>query len=207
MHPSPSKFLSLFISIVVISSYLILVSSHGRVMDPVHRGARWRFNNSAPPNYNDHELFCGGFGVQWKQNGGQCGLCGDDFRMGMPRPHELGGKYGEGVVVRRYGQGEDIEVVVYISANHMGYFYFELCNLDASQEVDECFEENLVQTSSGADYWKVPSGSAINFKVPLRLPDRISCKHCVLRWTYVAGKTSLFSAKSSKSFKVFISLL
>ena len=42
---------------------LDLVQGHGRLMNPVSRSSRWRFNESAVANYNDNEGFCGGYGV------------------------------------------------------------------------------------------------------------------------------------------------
>lgn len=181
-------------NVVVFFAFSIAISfptpslGHGRVMEPVHRGARWRFNNSAPPNYNDNELFCGGFSVQWQSNAGQCGLCGDNYNLRQPRPHELGGKYGEGVIVRSYTRGDAIKVVVFISANHMGYFYFDLCNLDVSKEEETCFKKNLLLTTDGAEHWKLPAGSGVDFTVMLRLPNDVRCQHCVLRWTYATGE-------------------
>lgn len=35
--------------------------SHGRLMDPPARNAMWRFGYPNPVNYNDNELFCGGY--------------------------------------------------------------------------------------------------------------------------------------------------
>ena len=37
--------------------------AHGRLVDPPARGTMWRLGFSTPPNYNDHELFCGGYAV------------------------------------------------------------------------------------------------------------------------------------------------
>jgi hypothetical protein len=39
----------------------------------------WRYGFDAPANYNDHELYCGGFSRQWQTNGGKCGVCGDPW--------------------------------------------------------------------------------------------------------------------------------
>ncbi len=39
----------------------------------------WRYGFDTPPNYNDHELYCGGFSRQWRTNGGKCGICGDPW--------------------------------------------------------------------------------------------------------------------------------
>ena len=30
-----------------------------------------RYGFATPPNYNDHELYCGGFTRQWRDNGGK----------------------------------------------------------------------------------------------------------------------------------------
>ena len=38
--------------------------------------------------------------VQWVQNGGRCGLCGDAYNG--KREHEWGGKYMQGIVVEHY---------------------------------------------------------------------------------------------------------
>ena len=49
-----------------------------------------RFGYNTPPDYQDNEGFCGGQTVQWSQNGGKCGLCGDAYN-GI-REHEYGGR-------------------------------------------------------------------------------------------------------------------
>lgn len=38
-----------------------------------------RYGFNTPPNYNDHELYCGGYSRQWGTNGGKCGICGDPW--------------------------------------------------------------------------------------------------------------------------------
>lgn len=55
--------------------------------------------------------------------------------MPQPRPNEHGGKYGQGVVVRKYTPGSDITIRVELTASHMGYFEFRMCpNLAAKQD-------------------------------------------------------------------------
>lgn len=39
------------------------VDAHGTMIDPVSRNSLWRVDQSAPVNYDDTELFCGGIGV------------------------------------------------------------------------------------------------------------------------------------------------
>lgn len=41
----------------------LYVQGHGMVLDPVNRASRWRVDSSAPPNYGDNQLWCGGAGV------------------------------------------------------------------------------------------------------------------------------------------------
>lgn len=38
-----------------------LVAGHGRLMDPPARNSMWRFGFPNPVNYNDNELYCGGY--------------------------------------------------------------------------------------------------------------------------------------------------
>ena len=39
----------------------------------------FRYGFNTPPNYNDHELYCGGYSRQWRTNEGKCGICGDPW--------------------------------------------------------------------------------------------------------------------------------
>lgn len=122
-------------------------------------------------------------------NKGQCGLCGDSFSDPTPRPHELGGLYGQGALTADYVSGSKIRVGVRITANHKGYFLFDLCNLDKyGKESDECFEGNLLNLVNGNDKYILPSDNNGWFNTTLQLPAGLDCKHCVLRWTYNTGK-------------------
>ena len=56
--------------------------------------------------------------IQWEMNGGKCGVCGD--RFDGPRDNEIGGKYANGIIVRKYKPGATIDVTVHITANHKG---------------------------------------------------------------------------------------
>lgn len=44
--------------------------------------------------------------VQWVQNEGRCGICGDAHHLEEPRPHEAGGEYAKGTIVRHYQVGQ-----------------------------------------------------------------------------------------------------
>ena len=106
--------------ILLLSTIIDICQGHGRLIEPPSRASAFRYGFQTPPNYNDHELYCGGFQRQ-QRNGGKCGECGDPWDVPTPRPHEYGGKWGQGVVVRHYVPGAEILLRVELTASHMGY--------------------------------------------------------------------------------------
>lgn len=115
----------------------VLISScygHGRLMNPPSRSSLKRFRNDPAialfwdkiiPNYQDHELFCGGFNTQ-VDNDYKCGVCGDNYVDARPRANELGGKYGShGIIPRSYSSGSLVDVEVQVTAHHQGFFQFK----------------------------------------------------------------------------------
>lgn len=126
--------------------------------------------------------------TQWNTNGGRCGLCGDDYRSPTPRAHENGGTYGNGVIVRTYRSGDTIPVSVLITANHWGYFLFDLCDLRNGRESENCFAANKLKLANGSDRLRIPNHVTGQFNTTLRLPPNLECTQCVLRWTYITGK-------------------
>lgn len=119
---------------------------------------------------------------------GRCGLCGDDWQQSKPRKHEHGGRFGQGVIVKTYKKGQIIDVTSKLTVNHnRGQFIFKLCNMDVEAESDSCFEKNPIFTADGQPFYQVPDLQAREFHHQMRLPENITCKHCVLQWTYVAA--------------------
>lgn len=176
-----------FLIIVLFASLLNEVSGHGMLMDPINRASRWRVDGSSPRDYNDMEGYCGGFAYQWQQYGGKCGLCGDPYGWLTPRAHEYGGIFGSSIV-KSYTQGSIITVTAKLTANHRGYFYFKICNLDNELESEACFERyKMYMAVDGAEVYRLPSTQAKDYEVSLKLPSNLYCNHCVLQWTYVAG--------------------
>ena len=49
--------------VVALCCVFVSVYGHGRLLDPAGRSSLWRFGLSDAVNYNDNQLFCGGFGV------------------------------------------------------------------------------------------------------------------------------------------------
>lgn len=56
----------------------------------------------------------------------------------------------------------------------------------STYEEEECFQD--VKLADGGDIYKLPSPNVGVYKIDLKLPERLSCERCVLRWTYTAGK-------------------
>jgi len=175
---------------------VVHVQGHGRLLEPPNRSSIFRFPEfqrfGPPANYDDNQLNCGGYANQHYNNGGKCGICGDPYQDSVPRANEDGGKYGRGIIVRKYKKGEDISVLVNLSANHKGHFEFRLCpqNHPGTPVTQECLDQNLLQivspNGSVGTQFPVYAGG-INFEMKLKLPPNVTCERCVLQWNYVAG--------------------
>ncbi|XP_070073557.1 uncharacterized protein [Drosophila takahashii] len=175
------------------SFFLMTSNGHGRLIEPPSRASAWRFGFQTPPDYNDHELYCGGFTRQWKINGGKCGECGDAWDVPEPRPHEYGGQWGEGLIVRSYAPGSKMTIRVELTASHMGYFEFRICPNQIAKQF--CLDQNVLLILEGSPSQPIPSDLNIRFyprngsriyEIKARLPD-FTCDQCVLQWRYVAG--------------------
>lgn len=122
----------------------------------------------------------------WQVHNGKCGICGDDFGLPTPRPHEFGGEYGSGDIIRVYKAGTDIPITANLTANHRGYFTFDICNMDYSDETEECFIKLKIE--DGSDRFYLPSPESGTYHTAVFIPRYMVCDHCVLRWQYTAGQ-------------------
>ena len=81
--------------------------------------------------------------------------------MPLPRPHEFGGKYGQAVTVRKYNPGTVMTIRVELTASHMGYFEFRLCDdVDAKQK---CLDKNILKIASGSPFITFPNDLSTRF--------------------------------------------
>lgn len=154
----------------------------------------WRVGFTNPVNYNDNEVFCGGVGVQLK-NGWKCGVCGDNHDKKQPRLHEGGGKYGNGIIGRRYAMGQNITLNVELTTNHWGYFEMKLCPLNHRGKVatQRCMDRHPLALADDPNQYKfyIPEGSkkSEHFQYTVSLPAGLTCQQCVVQWTYTTGNT------------------
>lgn len=80
-----------------------------------------------------------------------------------------------------------IPVTVWIKANHLGYFIFEMCNLDVfGKESDECFQAVKLKLSNGDDRFELGKLTG-DVNLSVKLPNDLKCEHCVFRWTWTTG--------------------
>jgi len=164
--------------------------SHGYLADPPGRSSAWRFGFGTAISYNDHQVTCG------RVEKSQCGICGDPLYQ-IPGDHTLGGKYGTGVIVKTYEMGQIIKTKVKITANHRGWFEFSICRVvEGGSVAEDCFQPlTTVDAGRRPKYaaeketkWQLLARDGINtFEVQVRLPDGLTCDHCVLRWLWNAG--------------------
>ncbi|BFZ22803.1 hypothetical protein BsWGS_25842 [Bradybaena similaris] len=179
-------------------SYLVLVASlvcewmstasaHGRLWEPPSRSTMWRRGWNTPPNYNDMELFCGGFDHQVSL-GYKCGLCGDPYD-GV-RENETGGKYATGKITQTYRQGQKATLEVDLTAAHKGYFEFKVCarNDPRVRETQECLNQHPLPLADGSGYKYYPQGSSM-IQIEVTLPESLVCDYCVLQWRYHTGNS------------------
>ncbi|XP_056017727.1 uncharacterized protein LOC125679999 [Ostrea edulis] len=176
---------------MVILLFLVLVPAvmgHGYLQEPPSRSSMWRLGFSTPRNYNDNQLFCGGFARQWDRNGGKCGVCGDPWD-GV-RENEAGGRYAKGIISRRYTEGQIIDVKVKITASHLGYFEFRLCpnNNVHKPATQACLNQYVLHQPSGSVRF-MEQGRPRVYSLKLKLPTGLTCSQCVLQWKYNTGNS------------------
>ncbi|XP_015171788.1 PREDICTED: uncharacterized protein LOC107064049 isoform X2 [Polistes dominula] len=165
------------------------IRGHGMMLDPINRSSAWRKNLPVPRNYLDNQHFCGGFQIQYQQNNGHCGECGDDWSLPRPRPNENGGIYGTGLIVKEYIEGSYIQIQIELTASHLGHFEFSICPLNNKKELetDECFAKYPIRLANGSYKYNITSYAIKDYTIEAVLPQGLTCEHCVLRWHYRAG--------------------
>lgn len=138
------------------------------------------------------QMFCGGKQHQYETNGGKCGVCGDPYDAPQPRDNEGGGKYSSGIISKCFEKTASvIEVKVQLTANHLGYFEFRLCehNDPFTPVTQECLDEHVLSLpdDEGSRYYIGPELG--EYTVQLQLPENVQCSQCVLQWKYNTGNS------------------
>ncbi|RWS17733.1 uncharacterized protein B4U79_14022 [Dinothrombium tinctorium] len=173
-----------FLFVITLCALPPLINGHARMVEPPTRNTLWRFGFNTPPNYEDNQLFCGGIKVQWQDNGGKCGVCGDPYN-GV-RAHETGGLMARNITIRNYVPGSVVDVVIELIANHAGSDVKMNKKESDFVETEECFEN--LKLGNDSDHFaltgKEPRGM---YGIAVKLPEKRECKHCILRWQWNAA--------------------
>ena len=97
---------------------------HGYMKEPPSRASAWLtdpYFKECCQNDKYTQMFCGGMNVQWNQNGGRCGICGDDWSAPEPRDFERGGAKYLGKIVRTYTRKQRIQVIIEVNEKYHKY--------------------------------------------------------------------------------------
>uniref|UniRef100_T1JLX3 Chitin-binding type-4 domain-containing protein n=1 Tax=Strigamia maritima TaxID=126957 RepID=T1JLX3_STRMM len=178
------------LTLLTFACVVITVNSHGRLRNPPSRSSAWRDGFNTPINHDDNELFCGGFLIQHLKNNGMCGICGDPWHQPEPRNNELKGKFAPaGTITRTYKQGEVIDTWIQLTQNHLGWYELRLCPLNETDKdaTQECFNRHILQKVDNSGTRVIVPDKKLDFFVKVKLPDHITCEHCVLQWDWITG--------------------
>jgi hypothetical protein len=163
------------------------VFGHGMMIDPVNRASRWREGFAGPKEYTDNQLNCGGRNTQWAEHNGKCGVCGDEYGIANPRFQYPGAFATNPPIVKTYQQGQQIDVKVRITANHLGYFTFRLAPLVKQPITQNELDKTILKMPNEETNWQLPADETGVFTIRLQLPQGVACNHCVLQWWYTTG--------------------
>ncbi|XP_028410304.1 uncharacterized protein LOC114532917 [Dendronephthya gigantea] len=175
----------MFSPVIVTAIFLAVfpasIRGHGMMMDPVNRASRWRKGYGGPREYTDNELWCGGRNVQWGKHKGKCGICGDEYGIANPKFQYPGPFAKNAPIVRSYQEGQQIQVKIKITANHLGSFKFRVAPMTQQPITQSDLNKILLRMPDGKSEWKLPPGSGV-YTITLQLPRGLTCEHCVMQW-------------------------
>lgn len=177
----------MFLSWVLVSLLLGLVpqtNSYLVMEEPASRNVMWRRGFAVPYHPHDDNLRC----IHSQRT--PCPPCGDKYEEPRPRPHELGGRWGSGTIVKSYTMGQRIQVQVNITESHGGKLRFNLCpdvypNTPVQQRCFDKYPLDIVGHRGKVMQVTAPRNSRDIVIVEVKLPY-ITCDHCVLQVTNTA---------------------
>lgn len=168
--------------VFVALNLITLVLGHGRMIDPASRNSAWRYGFNTPRHDTDNELNCGGFSVQWDTNKGKCGVCGDPYHFKPGKAlYTHPGLYATGTITKTYREGQEIDVLIDVTSNHQGHFTFRVGKIGTPPITQEKLT-HLLKQPNGDTKWKINSKRNKVFEIRLKLPDGLTCDHCVIQW-------------------------
>eukprot|EP00656_Telonema_subtile_P038515 TRINITY_DN434_c0_g1_i1.p1 TRINITY_DN434_c0_g1~~TRINITY_DN434_c0_g1_i1.p1 ORF type:complete len:890 (-),score=196.15 TRINITY_DN434_c0_g1_i1:81-2750(-) len=109
-----------------------------------------------------------------------------------------------------FNAGQSFQAEVAITAHHMGHFEFRLCT-NPSDLTQTCFDQHVLTRTANSgtpspldtrrpERWYLPprtNGGNGNYLMEFKLPDGVSCEHCVLQWTYITANSCVSAGYKS----------
>ncbi|KAI3384880.1 hypothetical protein SNEBB_010570 [Seison nebaliae] len=134
-------------------------------------------------------LNCGGVDVQWNENDGKCGVCGDAYNS-PKKMHEPGGEmFNNGIITETYKSGEwipvQVKVIQFFKAikHSAGWMEFRVCESKDGSVTQECLDKNILTIKDHGERVDVPLGVDM-LKLEVKLPTGFVCDRCVFQWQY-----------------------
>jgi len=197
------------------------VAGHGMLTKP--RSRNWVARQSGQGEYCPHCYNGEGTGTVAKHTPGgrwtypettassvRHGLCGNGSPLGGHKQTYMGSKYTKGSSEGNYKPGEVIDIEVVITAHHMGWMEFSLCDKSTLDDpngpiTQGCLNKIRLERAPGDPsispidpahkdrFYLVPKcynegGGEQLMKMQYILPN-IECEHCVLQWYWVTANT------------------
>ena len=194
--------------IAIISALTSLVNGHGSMTVPMSRNIVANTNSEAvyapaeeegkptfdgnPHSLNANTGFCGKT---------QSGLQGTDPRIDYDKWEDSTGKPMQWKSQKTYTRGQEIDVTIYITAEHSGFFEFKACpkGRDSTQKCFDQYKLELVEDISEQPMPKDPNYPYRAFftkvevnkdlKYILKLPEDLVGDEVLLQWVYWTGNT------------------
>ncbi|BFZ26003.1 hypothetical protein BsWGS_29042 [Bradybaena similaris] len=164
--------------------------AHGRMLKPCSRNSGYICGLGTPVNYNDHEMNCGGRVVQWDQNGGKCGICGDPWPGEHYYERPNGSMAQHNVISATYVENQVITIRLQITVPHRGYHEYRICNVDKTGGVEatqKCLDMTRLANENNETQFRQGTTEAGYFDYTVVLPENLTCNHCVLQWKWKCG--------------------
>ncbi|KAK2078077.1 hypothetical protein QBZ16_003945 [Prototheca wickerhamii] len=164
-------------------------------------------------DYCPHCLNAGGVaavripGQAWPA--GHHGICGDNWALAQPRPHEAGGRHYTGTIGGVYEEGAVIPITVTVTTSHSGDWSFRICKIqgggiaeETAQLTENCLNEHVLTQAAvpgaqnpGDRWYHTGSSGAGTYTFNYQLPAGLNCDgvttKCVMQWYWLTGNSCL----------------
>uniref|UniRef100_A0A0B6ZZ67 Chitin-binding type-4 domain-containing protein n=1 Tax=Arion vulgaris TaxID=1028688 RepID=A0A0B6ZZ67_9EUPU len=182
---------SAFLLAAILMAYFPeIIHAHGRLLEPASRMSAYLKGLPTPPNYNDHEMNCGGREIQHDQNGGKCGICGEQYQLTKNYERPNGVMVQHNIKTSVYLENQVIIIRLQITVSHKGYHEFKICNVQRTGGIEatqECLDATVLEDENGAKKFYNGTESTGYFEYILVLPEGLTCSHCVIQWRWKCG--------------------